>query len=327
VMDKENNFVNVNLLYTKKKPKNGYRRSLHNTSTKDSSPQSKQRKFKETKDGETRERATTSLLLARPSTRVIGEYYQNINEFLIKKDVDNKISKDYMQNQNDINAKMRVILVDWMVEVHLKFELLPQTFFSCIQLLDRYLETVVVVRNKLQLVGITCLMIVAKMEEVYVPMVKDYLAVCDNAYSRKELLDMEGQILAAVNFNVLCPTPFSFLTNFNTKIQMEDKLFYYAQYMLETAMTDLSYLKHNMAFLTAGAIFFTNKLFKKEGWNSEYQKLTGISESELKLAAKDLFVIMQKSDKSNLKAVHRKFQDPQFLEASKYTIQKSQSKN
>lgn len=46
----------------------------------------------------------------------------------------------FMENQEDINEKMRAILVDWLVEVHLKFKLLPESLFLTINLIDRYLE-------------------------------------------------------------------------------------------------------------------------------------------------------------------------------------------
>ena len=42
--------------------------------------------------------------------------------------------------QTEINDKMRAILVDWLIEVHLKFKLLPETLFITIALIDRYLE-------------------------------------------------------------------------------------------------------------------------------------------------------------------------------------------
>lgn len=45
-----------------------------------------------------------------------------------------------MSKQIDINEKMRAILVDWIIEVHLKFRLLPETLFLTIGLIDRYLE-------------------------------------------------------------------------------------------------------------------------------------------------------------------------------------------
>ncbi len=44
--------------------------------------------------------------------------------------------------QNDINEKMRAILIDWLIEVHLKFKLLPETLFLTVNLIDRYLEKV-----------------------------------------------------------------------------------------------------------------------------------------------------------------------------------------
>jgi len=45
-----------------------------------------------------------------------------------------------MDIQQDINERMRSILVDWLVEVHLKFKLVPESLYLTINLIDRYLE-------------------------------------------------------------------------------------------------------------------------------------------------------------------------------------------
>ncbi len=45
-----------------------------------------------------------------------------------------------MSNQKDINEKMRAILMDWLIDVHLKFKLVNETLFLTINLIDRYLE-------------------------------------------------------------------------------------------------------------------------------------------------------------------------------------------
>ena len=55
----------------------------------------------------------------------------------------------YMVNQTDINEKMRAILIDWLIEVHYKFKLLPETLFLTVNLIDRYLEKCQVHRTKL----------------------------------------------------------------------------------------------------------------------------------------------------------------------------------
>ena len=49
---------------------------------------------------------------------------------------------------------MRAILVDWLVEVHLKFKLMPETLFLTVNLIDRFLEARQVTRKNLQLVRV-----------------------------------------------------------------------------------------------------------------------------------------------------------------------------
>ena len=97
---------------------------------------------------------------------------------------------------------MREILVDWLVEVHLKFKLLPETLYLTVNLIDRFLEKENVMRNKLQLVGVTAMLIASKYEEIYPPIVTDFVYITDNAYSKKEILEMEESILCSLEFSV-----------------------------------------------------------------------------------------------------------------------------
>ena len=46
----------------------------------------------------------------------------------------------YMTEQREINAKMRGILVDWLVEVARKHGLRAETLFMTVNLTDRYLS-------------------------------------------------------------------------------------------------------------------------------------------------------------------------------------------
>ena len=69
-----------------------------------------------------------------------------------------------MGNQSEINSVMRAILVDWIVEVHLKFRLTPETLYLAINIIDRYLEREQVERKRLQLVGVTALLVACKFE-------------------------------------------------------------------------------------------------------------------------------------------------------------------
>ena len=75
----------------------------------------------------------------------------------------------YMSNQWDINSKMRAILFDWLLEVHGKFKLVPETLFMTFGLIDRYLEKEKIMRSRLQLVGMTAMFIASKYEEIFAP--------------------------------------------------------------------------------------------------------------------------------------------------------------
>jgi len=63
----------------------------------------------------------------------------------------------YMANQPEINEIMRAILIDWIIDVHLRFNLRQDTLFMTIWLIDTYLSFAFIQRDKLQLLGITCL--------------------------------------------------------------------------------------------------------------------------------------------------------------------------
>ena len=79
---------------------------------------------------------------------------------------------DYMGSQPDINAKMRSILVDWLIEVHRKFELMPETLYLTLNIVDRFLSVKAVPRRELQLVGISSMLIASKYEEIWAPEVE-----------------------------------------------------------------------------------------------------------------------------------------------------------
>nr|CAD1821399.1 unnamed protein product [Ananas comosus var. bracteatus] len=76
---------------------------------------------------------------------------------------------DYIDSQVEINAKMRAILADWIIEVHHKFDLRPETLYLTFYVIDRYLSMEMVPRRELQLVGVVALLIACKYEEIWAP--------------------------------------------------------------------------------------------------------------------------------------------------------------
>ncbi|KAK8560400.1 hypothetical protein V6N13_082843 [Hibiscus sabdariffa] len=120
----------------------------------------------------------------------VVEYIDDLYEFYRKTERTGFVPPNYMAQQCDINERMRAILIDWLIEVHCKFELREETLYLTVNIIDRFLSAHQVVRKKLQLVGITAMLIACKYEEVFVPVVEDLILISDKAYNRKEVLDM-----------------------------------------------------------------------------------------------------------------------------------------
>ncbi|KAJ9186347.1 hypothetical protein P3X46_001927 [Hevea brasiliensis] len=119
----------------------------------------------------------------------VVEYIDDLYNFY-KKAKRSSCPTNYMAQQFDINERMRGIVIDWLIEVHYKFELMDETLYLTVNLIDRFLAIHPVVKKKLQPVGVTVMLLACKYEEVSVPVVEDLILISDNAYSRKEVLDM-----------------------------------------------------------------------------------------------------------------------------------------
>jgi cyclin-A len=94
---------------------------------------------------------------------------------------------EYMRRQRDITNSMRTILVDWLVEVAEEYRLSTGTLFTAVSYIDRFLSEMSVQRGKLQLVGVTCMLLAAKYEEIYPPGLEEFVYITDNTYSREQV--------------------------------------------------------------------------------------------------------------------------------------------
>ena len=100
-------------------------------------------------------------------------------------------SMNCLSTQTEINERMRKVLVDWLIEVHLNFKLLPETLFIAVKLIDRFCQKNTVKRKNYQLLGVTCILIAAKYEEIYPPYIKDFIYITDAAYTKEQIIEME----------------------------------------------------------------------------------------------------------------------------------------
>jgi hypothetical protein len=160
----------------------------------------------------------------------------------------------YMEGQEFLNGMMRAILVDWLVEVHMKFRLMPETLYLSINIIDRYLSQVQVERQKLQLVGVTALLIACKYEEIYPPEVKDCVYITDRAYTRQDVLDMETDIVKILQFKMTVPTGHPFLQRFLHVARATKVMRNLANYYMERMLQEYSTLSYRPSLVAAAAV-------------------------------------------------------------------------
>lgn len=90
-----------------------------------------------------------------------------------------RASHDYMDSQPEINERMRSILIDWLIQVHYKFELSLETLYLTINIIDRFLSLKAISRKELQLVGMASMLVASKYEEIWAPQVRRMLDLID----------------------------------------------------------------------------------------------------------------------------------------------------
>lgn len=138
---------------------------------------------------------------------------------------------------------MRSILIDWLIDVHLKFKLIQETLYLTVNLIDRYLAKNSILRSKLQLVGVAAMFIACKYEEIYAPELKDFVYVCDHAYTKEEILEMESKILQTVQFNLTQTSPLRFLERQVSGANICEKVSNTAKMILELGLLDTRCLR------------------------------------------------------------------------------------
>ena len=196
------------------------------------------------------------------------EYLDDILENLLYEEENNKfkINPDYFKVQHEINYKMRIILIDWLLEVNEKLKFKDETFYSAIYIIDAYLSKKFIPRKKFQLLGVTALYISTKLNEIFSGRVKDYALITDCAYNEKNIIDMESDICKTLNFNFLIPTCLSFFQIFSKKIGFDanSNEYKFGKFIIQNFLMSIKSFNYNYSAISIATCNILLKLFEKE---------------------------------------------------------------
>ena len=248
--------------------------------------------------------------------RYMSEYMKDIMENLYNAEK-RVIRRAYIESQPELTEKMRTILVDWLIEVHMKFKCRSETLFLAVDIVDRYLAEVQTARSTLQLVGVTALLLAAKYEEIYPPEVKDCVYISANTYSREEVLRMERSICGTLQFRFTKPNVIHFLSRLVEILEASTELRHMALFFAEVALLNYSLYPYPPSQLAAACVFLASRMQDPNAtWNQALQYYSHYSAVDVYLIAKRILEFSESLMSSRFVAIKKKYSTSKFSEVS-----------
>ena len=244
-----------------------------------------------------------------------GEYSPEIYAYLRHLESANLIKDDYLRGCS-ITSKMRSLLVDWLVSVHQQFELLPETLYRSVNILDRYLqlEGKNTQKDQLQLVGVVAMLLACKIEEIYLPTIDDFVYSTDNAYTEEEMKEQELKMMSVLNFNLTCPIPLNFLRRYSRAGDVDVLEHSLSKYILELCLMDYSQLAVCASMSSAAALHLSLLLLEPSTrvWSPSLEYYSGYSSTMLMPLVKRMAAVLVNAEGHRLQAVRNKYCSRKF---------------
>ena len=199
---------------------------------------------------------------------MVAEYVGEIFEYLKVLEEATMPNPDYMDHQDHLEWHLRGVLIDWLIEVHTRFHLLPETIFLAVNIIDRFLSTRVVELEKLQLVGVTAMFIASKYEEVLSPHVGNFKHVADDGFSEEEILKAERFVLAALNYDLSYPNPMNFLRRISKADNYDIQTRTLGKYLLEISLLDHRFMGYQPSHIAAASMYLARLILDRGEWVS-----------------------------------------------------------
>ncbi|KAF2225951.1 cyclin-like protein [Elsinoe ampelina] len=250
---------------------------------------------------------------------MVAEYGEEIFDYMRVLEERMRPNPHYMDLQTECQWSMRAVLLDWLVQVHARFQLLPETLFLSVNYIDRFLSCKVVSLAKLQLVGATALFLAAKYEEVNCPSISEIVYMVDNGYTMDEILKAERFMLSMLAFELGWPGPMSFLRRISKADDYDLETRTLAKYFLEVTIMDERFVGCPPSSTAAAAHCLARQMLRKGDWTPAHVYYSNYTYAQLRPLTAVMVECCEDPNKHHA-AVFAKYQDKRYKKAS-YFVQ------
>ncbi|KAL3082357.1 hypothetical protein niasHT_038775 [Heterodera trifolii] len=166
-----------------------------------------------------------------------AEYADDVDFYLRQLERRSLLDSDFLSRHKTVDGRMRQILVNWLVHVQVRLKLTNETFSLSVNILDRSLLALLGInKTNLQLLGVTCIFIAAKFEEMVMPNVADFVYVAANMFKKEHIMRMEPQVLSGLKFNLSVPYSMQFLRRYRFYASPSTSVWAFAKFISEIAL-------------------------------------------------------------------------------------------
>ncbi|WAQ97413.1 CCNF-like protein [Mya arenaria] len=195
-------------------------------------------------------------------------------------------TQESFQRSQELTPSMRYILVDWLAEVAAMKMFSTHTFHVAVGVVDRFLKLNSVPRSKLQLLGVSAMVLCSRFLGSDIITIREAAWLTDNTYKYEDVVRMMGEITATLRGNLRTATSVDFAEIFNTLMGHDQRLCYLSQYICELALLQAEMGQYSPAETAASAVMLARLLTKTENtWPAAIQEATGFTIEDLNRCA------------------------------------------
>lgn len=238
----------------------------------------------------------------------MSKYSKQIMEYYDKNDI------VFTFQEKNITFEMRSLLVDWLVSCCEKLSLSDDTFYLCVYFVDRFLSGRDISTDKLQLVGITALVIAAKYEEVVCPDLSSFILLSDRSFSEGEIKKAEKYMLYMLDYRLDYVNPLFFLRRAAKANNYEARSRKMAKYFMELMNLHREFQCYKKNILGTTAMYLARKICQSDQNKGLLFYYTNIDRNEIRSCFDSLVKIIYKS--AEYENVEIKYANPAMFEVN-----------
>jgi G2/mitotic-specific cyclin 3/4 len=222
-----------------------------------------------------------------------------------------------MDRQRELTWQYRAQLMEWLIEVHSRFDLLQETLHLCANYLDRFLSKIPIPIDQLQLAGTVALLLASKFEEIQSPAIQELAFLGGNAYTAARIRQAEVGMLTTLNYDMGAPGPMSFLRRISAADNYDVDLRTLAKYLVDITLCDHRFIGIPSSMKAALGYCSAQRLLFRGEWSADHEQLSGYEFATLVEGVNVILTMLETPQKTH-GALFAKYKDEHHLKSSLY---------